>query len=292
MKTKFLLYFAIVLFTGTIVLSCKKKDKDLPPTPAPEEQPDTLQGYLPLYVEDDYRIVDSFAYNSDHTIDKIFSGKSVNRWLNIFEFQYGSDKKCSKIIQTENNGATSKNIYYSFEYNQERIKLILSSDYTSQTSTFQYTLDNKNQVIFVGSKDTLKETPTKAVYYRDLKYEANNLKEWNHYWYSIEPDGQEYLSTFHYSFKYDDKPSFYTRVFKNNPALQILYLNVKNQELHLFSENNITEMKYFNNNILSDDTIRFIITNTYNSSTKMLEKRRIEQDGNITNYKYHVISVK
>lgn len=257
----------VVLFAS----SCSKKNDD---TPKVEVDPFAgMAPYLPSSIYVNGAPMDSFVYNSDNTVSKMFAINNGNDTYDTYsEFTYDNTKRCTQVqhhsLPADPNGEFTDVLLYN------ESKLTKISTYTTDgviskdTAVFTW---NGNNLAMINNKDTIRNEEQKQVYYAEFLYADGNLASFMTFFYSSH-DANTTKNTMTYT--YDNKANGMQFFYAKNPVMAI-FLIAGGTPLFAVGKNNIAGLasKAAVDNV--EVTHNYTVNNTYDAVTGMLARQVI-----------------
>ncbi|RBL91243.1 hypothetical protein DF182_01055 [Chitinophaga flava] len=284
MKHAILLKTGVALFVLAAV-SCKKNETTEPPIPI--DPP--VVSYLPVTVYDDGMPADSFVYNDDNTVAKLYYyyNKDTKKYAQTVTFKY-TNGKCVGMERAQNDVVYQTD---ALVYKGNKVTNYTTYMGGRKDSAF-LTLDNRNMVTLDGSKDTLRGSDFESMDYTEFTYANGNLVSHLHQHY-YKDNGSSNSVKGEATYSYDDKANTLQYFFAVNPYIAFI---LSWEEGNMFStgRNNLTKLMVVSTSgsvVKSTDTYK--ITNIFDEKTGLLSKQQLtENDKPMGERTYRFIKIK
>ncbi|UYQ94952.1 hypothetical protein MKQ68_07575 [Chitinophaga horti] len=275
MKTTYLQFckLGLAALTGLVTVSACKKDKN--------DQP-AAPNYLLTAIHQDGEPIDSFTYNSNQQLDRLYSYYTTAGYEEYRQFEYDANGRCVRVkhIDARDGDLLGKD---TLVYNNR--------DFTVYTEDDDEPFEIENGLSFkvgndgitlVGSKDTITmSTGRRRVDYIEIIYSGGNLSSFKAVEYSFSPTTNSVNSnTATYSFTYDNRRSGLQWIAKHNPyASHLLNTAVVDSPIFPGGRNNIAGIKYIWGTETFTDVEEYTVTNTYDAASGYVATQAISAGG-------------
>ncbi|WP_212003785.1 hypothetical protein [Chitinophaga sp. HK235] len=269
MKHAILLKAGVALFVLAAV-SCKKNDTTEPPIPV--DPPVVF--YLPATVYEDGMPADSFVYNDDNTVAKLYYyyDKATKKYAQTVAFKYVNGK-CVGMERTENDVKSQTDVLV---YKGNKVTNYITYEGGRKDSAF-LTLDNRNMVTLYGTKDTLRTSDFESMDYTEFTYANGNLMGHLHSYY-YKNSGFSNSVKGEATYSYDDKVNTLQYFFAVNPYIAFL-LGWEEGNLFSTGRNNLTKLVVESTSSSSGkSTDTYKITNIFDEKTGLLSKQQFTEN--------------
>lgn len=271
MKLKTLNLFRTILCAGLtslmlIAASCTKQTEDNTPAKA-----DSV--YLPVVIYNTVRLLDSFVYNSDNTVSKMFYGYTPDSYHERVEFTYDNEGRCKRMgyFRLDRN-LTER--YDSLVYGANG-EVVLSRRYgvgSNFDHTLRLKLNNDGALVHFSMDSALSSHNYTKAFDWNMIITAGNLTQYDNKRLTDGlAEGQLLESSSSTRFTYDQRPNSLKEFFRKNPVVQIL-LGYDQSSVLLYngSTNNVNTVSISDNNAAYKT---YSAENTYDEKTGLLIKQ-------------------
>ncbi|BAV04380.1 hypothetical protein SAMN05421788_110109 [Filimonas lacunae] len=263
------------IITLSTAASCSKSDNSSPvATPAP--------AYLPSVIYENETAIDSFTYNSNNSVDKIYlsDNSGSNSYYMYFQFSYDASGLCTGAREYT-IGSSKLPVLDTLVYSTGKVTwytFYLSRNETIDLSGegLEWTLTTDG-IVQEGSKDTTRLDGEKRLQYATWTFSAGNLLTYAYTGYVAYSNGSiiENQSLKH-TYTCDAKDNGLYWLFKNNPFAGYLLTGRDYSEGLYLSQgkNNFTKIlrEYTSTDGTTSATFNF--TNTYDSESGFVKTQQ------------------
>lgn len=276
MKLKTLTLLRIAICAGivsfmAIATSCTKNDEESGPAKA-----DSI--YLPVVMYDNRSTADSFVYNSNNTVSKMYYGYKRNEYHERMDFSYNSAGQCNRIGYFRVTGTTTGR-YDSLVYGANGSVTVFRQFPvpSSFDNILRLKLDSEGSLIALSRDTTMNASNSLKAAKWTMTINGGNLTQCDIRRLTDGVNGQlsDRLEIFKYS--YDQRPNSLRDFFRKNPVMQVLLGYDSDPLLYTASANNINGFAISDGNTVVQTSPG---VNTYDAATGLLIKQTFTNNGN------------
>jgi hypothetical protein len=273
---------AIGLFILFTAASCGKDDNgDGGGTPT----------YIPSAIYANGTPVDSFTYNSDDAVDKMFYSFSSSSQIyrEYLHFGYAANGKCNRVAAYHTDGNELQYVDTLIYTSNETAKI--HRYYPNETELDEGTTlkFGRDGLMLIGSKDTVKTESEKRLYYYEFTWTGGNLSVLKIANYYEPTSGSVSGSTSLFTRGYDNKPNGLWWLFKKNPLAGFLILSSEEMLFASVGKNNVTSLKMQFGNEANDITV----TNIFDPVSGYVSEQKYKLgDEEAAGLQFHYIKTK
>jgi len=235
--------------------------------------------YIPTSMLRDGIPVDSFQYNNDYTLSRLFYYDEATRtWPTYYEFRYDGQGRLQ--------GYTYKNTLDDYSYNDTIIysngsifdlkKFIGENNLVAYDTNARFCVDVTNRIALLGTRDTLVYDYRKYVDFYGYNYRPDNVPNVNYNYNSPYNFEETYTENSAYLYQVDNKRNPFAFVFAKSPIFAVIMNYYDYDPVFSTGKNNYTKLTGTAKNNGNEESININFQNTYLEGTDYLSEQTMQ----------------